>query len=1068
MKYVERTTARALSLLTSALLTIAAADASAAQRFGKAAVNTSTNRFAATRLATPQHLDARTTAKLLKPAFSTRGTVMVTLSTAAVGDDKGTTKESVSAEQTQFIARATSLAPSATVIGSVQMVANAVFLEVNATELPAIAKDGAVLHITPAGIYQRELSETVPYIGGETLHGLGVTGKGVRVAVLDSGIDYTHAALGGAGTAAAYAAAWGTSAADPANKVNGGLFPTAKVIGGYDFVGESWTGADDSPPLAPDEDPIAAPDASTFGGHGTHVADIIAGKKGVAPKAKLYAVKVCSVPSSSCSGVALLQGMDFAVDPNGDGNTSDRVDIINMSLGSNYGQPFDDDLSAAVDRATKLGVLTVASAGNGSDKPFIIGSPSAAVTALSVAQTAVPSEAVDLMTIVAPATTPADRGAILQPWSVAPTTTIQAPVVFSSANALGCTPFAAGSLTGKIGLVNRGTCAFADKIRNIQAGGALAGVIGLVDGSAPFAGAYADGVPITIPGYMISLTDANAIRMAATVKFDPNNTFALVGSVTSTSSRGPMFDDFRIKPEIGAPGASVSADSGSGTATSAFGGTSGAAPMVTGAAALLKEIYPTLEPQRLKQLLINTADTAIDAPRSADKVIPDDLAPISRIGGGEVRVDRAAAATAGAYGFDLKKTGTRGGGVSFGFVDVADSQVVVHRRVRVFNRLAQPALFKVKPTYRYAEDKQNGAVHITVLPVVALSGKGWTTIDVWLTIEGRKLRNNLMNAGPDGNNPVPLTLAEYDGYLVFTKVALRGKGEEFTLPWHVLPRKSANVKVTSGDSWKAGTGEAAGEIRLRNNGVGAAQLNTYSLIGVSPNQPRGKRGENEPTPDIRAVGVTTIPVPTTVCTTGYLWSFAVNTWERQTLPVGVSHRIVLDVNNDGVEDYWILNRDVSFTGLSDGRQLTWTVDLSTGDANSFFFAEHATNAGTTVLNACLEDVGLTAASVANRQLVGVSVATDDFYFGGPGDEITGIKIVPFGERYFAAPSGDLAAGAGGVVDVYDFGAVPGTTPELGVMIQTDGDRCVSAGNCGGSVKAAEALLVAPRGGKIKF
>ena len=116
---------------------------------------------------------------------------------------------------------------------------------------------------------------------------------------------------------------------------------------------------------------------------------------------------------------------------------------------------------------------------------------------------------------------------------------------------------------------------------------------------------------------MISLVDANAIRTAATVKFDPNNTFALVGSVTSTSSRGPMFEDFRIKPEIGAPGASVSADSGSGTGTSAFGGTSGAAPMVTGAAALLKEIYPTVEPQRLKQLLINTADTAIDAPRSA-------------------------------------------------------------------------------------------------------------------------------------------------------------------------------------------------------------------------------------------------------------------------------------------------------------------------------------------------------------------------------------------------------------------------------------------------------------------
>ena len=55
--------------------------------------------------------------------------------------------------------------------------------------------------------------------------------------------------------------------------------------------------------------------------------------------------------------------MEYAVDPDGDGDPSDRVDVINMSLGSPYGQPFDDDLAAAVDAATALGVLTVASAG---------------------------------------------------------------------------------------------------------------------------------------------------------------------------------------------------------------------------------------------------------------------------------------------------------------------------------------------------------------------------------------------------------------------------------------------------------------------------------------------------------------------------------------------------------------------------------------------------------------------------------------------------------------------------------------------------------------------------------
>ena len=83
--------------------------------------------------------------------------------------------------------------------------------------------------------------------------------------------------------------------------------------------------------------------------------------------------------------------MDWAVDPNGDGITTDHLDIVNMSLGSDYGESFDDDLSLAVDSASSLGMLTVAAAGNGGDKPYIAGTPASARTALSVAQTEVPS-----------------------------------------------------------------------------------------------------------------------------------------------------------------------------------------------------------------------------------------------------------------------------------------------------------------------------------------------------------------------------------------------------------------------------------------------------------------------------------------------------------------------------------------------------------------------------------------------------------------------------------------------------------------------------------------------------
>ena len=94
-----------------------------------------------------------------------------------------------------------------------------------------------------------------------------------------------------------------------------GLSPTAKVVEGYDFVGELWPAFSDD--LAPDEDPI------DFNGHGTHVADIIGGKSldgshvGVAPGVTLYAYKVCSAVSTLCSGMAILEGIDASLDPDG-------------------------------------------------------------------------------------------------------------------------------------------------------------------------------------------------------------------------------------------------------------------------------------------------------------------------------------------------------------------------------------------------------------------------------------------------------------------------------------------------------------------------------------------------------------------------------------------------------------------------------------------------------------------------------------------------------------------------------------------------------------------------------
>jgi minor extracellular serine protease Vpr len=492
-------------------------------------------------------------------------------------------RDNLRQQQAALLSRVQALDPNARLIARVQIVLNAIFVEVDASILPQLAADPDVLRIAPVGNYELDLFETVPYIGAADVHELhGFTGKGIKVAVLDSGIDYTHAALGGSGDPDDFASN------DP-TIIEPGTFPTAKVVGGYDFVGSVWPFG----PEMPDPDPL---DDGPGGGHGTHVAHIIGGMGGVAPGVDLYAVKVCSSVSTSCSGIALIQGMEFSANPNGDGRLNDRVNIINMSLGSTYGQPFDDDLAAAVDNATKLGILTVASAGNSSDKPYANGTPAAAASALSVAQTSVPSAFLPLMQIVAPANIAGNFPAVWQPWSAPLTGVIEAPVQFgdgAGGNLLGCDPFAAGSLAGKIVLVNRGACNFTLKIKNVADGGGLIGIIGLVAPGDPFEGGDGGDRPINIPGYMVSQTVANRLRSGlpnTVVRFDPAIGIPLAGSMVGSSSRGPQHEDTTlIKPEIGAPGASISAIAGTGTGEGPFGGTSGAAPMVSGSAALLME-----------------------------------------------------------------------------------------------------------------------------------------------------------------------------------------------------------------------------------------------------------------------------------------------------------------------------------------------------------------------------------------------------------------------------------------------------------------------------------------------
>lgn len=998
------------------------------------------------KLDNPLQLDGVSVNTLDSSLYDAQGDqrVIIRLTADSVAEAKGKgkalglAKREADAQQAAFLDRALSAYPNSRELARVQLVLNAVFLEIDAAALPDLAQDPDVLRITPVANYEMDLSDTVPYIGASAVHGMGYDGTGVRVAVLDSGIDYYHAAFGGSGNPADYAA-------DDPTIIEPGTFPTAKVVGGYDFVGSNWLGSG-GPPEAPDPDPL---DDGPGAGHGTHVGHIIGGTGGVAPGVDLYAVKVCSSISTACSGIALIQGMEFAVDPDGDGDPADHVDIINMSLGSDYGQPFDDDLSAAVDNATTVGVLTVSAAGNGSDKPYVAGTPASARTALSVAQTQVPSAILIDMEIVAPASVAGFYEAIFQAWSVPVTTAIQAPVQYgdgAGGNLDGCAPFAPGSLAGFIVLVDRGACNFTLKISNISQGGGLVGIIGLIAPGAPFSGGDGGDRPIDIPGFMVSQATANALRSGlpdTVARFDPAVGVPLVGTMVGGSSRGPQHESTTlIKPEIGAPGASVSAIAGTGTVEGPFGGTSGASPMVAGSAALLLQAHPVLSPLEAKARLMNNGETEIYTAPSSD------LAPITRIGGGEVRVDRALMAPAAAWDMDVPQ-----GALSFGFVDVSNDTLNLHKKVVVHNYSNQDITYSITPTFRFGDDAANGAVSVQAPSKVKVKAGRDATFSVKMTINGALLPGNFMNSGSQGANPDTLTANEYDGYLI-----LDDGSHPIHLAWHVLPRKDANIVGRSVLNFDGGVDV----IDLTNNGVGTAQNDAYSLLATSPDIPEGGFGDQSPTPDIRAVGINTFPVQAGFCSAqpSFVWAFAVNTWERQEHLVPVKHFVALDTDQDGGDDYLVFNNDQSVftTGslgtISDGRQLTLVYNLNTDTISAFFYAEHSTNTGNTVLLICGEQVGLTGTDMLSTN-VNMSVEAFDFYYGGPGDFVGGLTVTPLGEQYFGIPS-DIPGHSVGSMTVVNFGPFPGNTPELGVMLVTNGDR--GTGNRGGSTQDTEALL----------
>ncbi len=414
------------------------------------------------------------------------------------------------------------------------------------------------------------LDRSVPYVGAADVRQVeGHTGRGVTVAVIDTGVDFTHPDLAGAGG--------GGDGGD----------------GGYNFVDVG------QPPV-------------DRNGHGTQVAGVIAadgGVVGVAPGVRILAYKV-SDDGESVSSDLIVMAIRRAVE--------DGADVINISLGVNR---TNTRIDAAINDAVRAGVLVVAASGNDGPGPSTIGSPGANPNALTVGATHnnITSSLVSTLEIgsvqyhVIPML---GIGDIPQP--------VAGNVVYAKYGRDGDVADAGDLVAGSILLVERGgqtedeVVYFTEK--EYAAAGAGAGAV-VVYNSEP--GIYLGDVSesVTIDGYtpripIVSMSQEDGQEIARMVGGGQEvagelDVFYNPDHIAFFSSRGPA-SPFYVKPDLVAPGAFINSTDVGGS-YNISSGTSFATPHVAGAAALLLEKHPGLRPGQLKSLLSTTSTPIVDA-----------------------------------------------------------------------------------------------------------------------------------------------------------------------------------------------------------------------------------------------------------------------------------------------------------------------------------------------------------------------------------------------------------------------------------------------------------------------
>ncbi len=846
-----------------------------------------------------------------------------------------------------------SAVPAARELYRTQALLTGLAVTVPAAELPALRALPGIRAVHPIARKERVNAYATQLTGAPSVwSGAGSapgdgaaapnTGRGIRIGIIDSGIDYTHADFGGPGTEEAFRAVDGSRPA-PA-----GLFPNAKVTGGRDLVGDDYNPDPTSAHFQPEPHPDANPIDCALNGHGTHVAGTAAGLgvtadgrtytgpyrpgldpagfrvgPGTAPGAQLYAIRVFGCDGSTDQ---LTRALDLAADPDGDGDLGDRLDVVNLSLGSRFGNTDDAD-SVAADRLSALGTVVVASAGNEGDVYGVGGSPGTAPRALTVAASVDQHSDADGLRVLAPEAlaglVPGHWSSRYQDWA---TKDVTGELALPADQADGCTAFDEADrarLAGRIALLSWQT---KDSERACGSGpradhAADAGAIGVLYAAVDDHLAEISGND-RIPAVLLARADGQKLRdgaAAGSVRLQlaaPGNTLHGVvaqeqpqrtDTLTDFTSRGIGVPGV-VKPDLAAPGETIwSAKAGSGAGGMRESGTSMAAPHAAGLVALVRAAHPGWSVEQVKAALMNTAtDTWLGDDRSGPAYGPE------RTGAGRARVDRAVRTPAVAYA--AGEGAVEGAvGVSFGPVAVV-GPLALTREVEVRNFSDAPLDYRTG--YRAATGLPGAAFELSPARVTVPAG-GSARVTVTLTVPGQLERAPDPTTDTSQGGHARSYRGELSGFLLLTPQGTDGTDgadgpPELRVPLHAAPRPASDIAAAV----QARMPQSGTLLALNGSAAptpGGALVSAFALGGEGERWPDCPSEElcvdrpGERAANLRAAGAATdtpaLPGGAAERLAAGTLYLAANLWAPAVSPVGVyAVRASLDTDGDGVTD----------------------------------------------------------------------------------------------------------------------------------------------------------------------